>query len=977
MFNLWTILHPGRRRALSAFSTALGFSLLLLLSAQAAPPVQDRPDDGLLGPIDVRLEGSVTQPALVIGGRTVFDGEGVHLGRPQPSPDGRQVAVEVIPTGTETAYLAQIYLYSADGELIDQLSGHSPQWIDSSRLRFETTSARGFYDTSSRRVSVESVVAATPPTLAADQWPVQYPETVRVAHHPSNGCRNVAPWQIDTIPIEEYVARSVPAESPVSWSIEALKAQAVAARTYAWYKIRLGPASTPEEFGKQPYDVTDWANYQMMCDSRFPRSDQAVAETSGQYLSARNDPGHAPIIAMYSAQNSHPTRDNPAVTYLRGVPDLFGLGRALYGHGYGLSQWGAKARAEAGHNYRQILGHYYTGVYLQNATDPAQPLGGLLGLEPNGYLPPGGVRWNTLAPALPLPLQINIAAAAPLLLNGRSGVWRNLLDAPEGTPIQVSLAVSGLQQDVVTLQLDRTPPSAPSLNAPESAETHRATVQVITAADEQAGLRNDWLWQAEAFSSTVGMDNTIADALADQSTARLAQVGVQTPGYWYGPYTTAIPAGSTYRALFRLRIAGSAASRSEAIQTDRPLARLDVTDHFGDLRLGLRDLWLSDFPLDDGYAEIAVDFYIFEPPTGLEFRVQWFGEVDLAFDRIQVYRLIDGGVQNVSWPLTVGTNSPSVTAVSFDRAGNVSAPVSQTIRVTDENPPTFLSLNWPQGWQTQLPITLTATVQDLGSGLAVNSGRLHVGDQSHVAALSDPADAWAVQQLGIELSEVPEGEHVVRFEVADQLGQVRFSEEGQLRVDVTRPVPSIRALDLNGASVSAVDGWLAGPIQVEVSGEDSTSGLNGLAYVLDGQPFVLYSEPFLVDGEGSHRVRYWAEDKAGNYSLSHFFDFGIDNSGPAVNVTVVGADESAVQVEWLGQDAYSGVAGYTVETRFEGGAWQPVTLADPLTTSASFASAEVDEIRVRAVDGVGHVGEWTTRSAVPLNERLYLPHLVR
>lgn len=40
-----------------------------------------------------------------------------------------------------------------------------------------------------------------------------------------------------------------------------------------------------------------------------------------------------------------------------------------YGHGVGLSQWGAKGRAEAGQNYREILGFYYTGVALTEMPD--------------------------------------------------------------------------------------------------------------------------------------------------------------------------------------------------------------------------------------------------------------------------------------------------------------------------------------------------------------------------------------------------------------------------------------------------------------------------------------------------------------------------------------------------------------------------------------------------------------------------------
>lgn len=40
-----------------------------------------------------------------------------------------------------------------------------------------------------------------------------------------------------------------------------------------------------------------------------------------------------------------------------------------YGHGLGMSQWGAKALAEHGFNYEQILAHYYTEVKLTKIED--------------------------------------------------------------------------------------------------------------------------------------------------------------------------------------------------------------------------------------------------------------------------------------------------------------------------------------------------------------------------------------------------------------------------------------------------------------------------------------------------------------------------------------------------------------------------------------------------------------------------------
>jgi stage II sporulation protein D len=46
------------------------------------------------------------------------------------------------------------------------------------------------------------------------------------------------------------------------------------------------------------------------------------------------------------------------------APSAFTFSGGGYGHGIGLSQWGAYGMAEAGKNYQDILLHYYTGVQL-------------------------------------------------------------------------------------------------------------------------------------------------------------------------------------------------------------------------------------------------------------------------------------------------------------------------------------------------------------------------------------------------------------------------------------------------------------------------------------------------------------------------------------------------------------------------------------------------------------------------------------
>ena len=58
---------------------------------------------------------------------------------------------------------------------------------------------------------------------------------------------------------------------------------------------------------------------------------------------------------------------NPALEPLPPIPkDYFLLVKGYgAGHGVGMSQWGAKAMAERGANFRKILRHYYTGVQIK------------------------------------------------------------------------------------------------------------------------------------------------------------------------------------------------------------------------------------------------------------------------------------------------------------------------------------------------------------------------------------------------------------------------------------------------------------------------------------------------------------------------------------------------------------------------------------------------------------------------------------
>ena len=123
---------------------------------------------------------------------------------------------------------------------------------------------------------------------------------------------------VNVVNIEEYLKGVVPQEiSPSLYpEIEALKAQAVAARTYA--------VASRGQFSGEGYDLCDTARCQVYkgTEGEDPLSDRAVEETAGQILTYEGKP----INALYTATCGGHTEDAPNVfreergAYLKGVP---------------------------------------------------------------------------------------------------------------------------------------------------------------------------------------------------------------------------------------------------------------------------------------------------------------------------------------------------------------------------------------------------------------------------------------------------------------------------------------------------------------------------------------------------------------------------------------------------------------------------------------------------------------------------------
>lgn len=260
--------------------------------------------------------------------------------------------------------------------------------------------------------------------------------------------KRVAKDEIIEVPLEEYVVGVLSGEMPTSFELEALKAQAVAARSYVLKKM--------EQNIKNEYDVVDTVSNQVYLDydelkakwgidydNKISKIKQAVVETTGEYLTYNNQVIEAFFFSTSSGMtencdevfseslpylvsvDSHYDSISPSFEVNREFPlstfyQLLNLpyqekleisitkttstGRVKeltinenkftgsevysklslkstffeikqdnqvvkittkgYGHGVGMSQYGANGMAKEGYNYDEILKHYYVGTTI-------------------------------------------------------------------------------------------------------------------------------------------------------------------------------------------------------------------------------------------------------------------------------------------------------------------------------------------------------------------------------------------------------------------------------------------------------------------------------------------------------------------------------------------------------------------------------------------------------------------------------------
>ncbi len=818
--------------------------------------------------------------------------------------------------------------------------------------------------------------------LSRHSTPPAPPEFIRVRHSPYNTCREASPGQIDVLPFEEYVARVLPAEMPALWPMEALKAQAIAVRTYAWYHILQG---------REDYDVSDWVDYQVMCDAHHPRTDAATRATRGQAVFYAG----APILAMYAAQNGHPTRGADGIPYLSPVPDPVSLGAKVRGHGYGLSQWGAYLWTQRGWNAYQILAHYYPHTYLVLPPDAKGPAGSLLPLELEDMTLGRGYPLTLFAafPASPQVLTVTAHTAEGetrviLTRTEHVGAWLGAWFPPRSFssthPITLTVQVQDTMGRVWPLGEAhvRRDVRTPSISLVLPSSTVNPTFPITVATHSPArlpphiGIGDDWLWEEEAFFRDAAA-TVVTDALALDGRALVLPPHSMT----YGPYTGKLPRGRVYRAWFRLS--------TRATTVTDTVVFLDVVADKGETLLGLRALRGIEFPGPGEYREYPVDFYLAEGEDvsdDVEFRVHTLG-VPVRLDRVLVTTLPRPWTSRTgTWTLPKQEGVHRLVAKATTPTGLVSPDVPMSITLRVPHPAMTLTAQLPQGWVTGIityPWFVTTTVAPpMEGGFAIRYRR---GD--------GPWSAWSPQPLRVtsertgqviaSTREYPDGAEIY----VELRGQDEFTYEGRqvagpLRVDRHPP-----QLFISVVGSPNTHGWYTTPFTLQVKAHDLAAGLAFLETCLRANrgeilcyrtvslavPRVM-TQSIPVREEAIYTATVVAKDVLGHVSQWQRV-FALDTTPPRAFIRVPeSVTRPWVVVRWKGQDAHP-VVMYDVDVQV-GGRWQP-WLQGTHQHEGVYVGRPGDVVvfRVRARDEAGWVGPWALSPPVLLPYVMYVPYI--
>ncbi|HON64632.1 MAG TPA: SpoIID/LytB domain-containing protein [Bacilli bacterium] len=198
--------------------------------------------------------------------------------------DLRQDAIKVFinrstaVTGDNDRYHPSITLSSSGGLLVRSGSTKKTEKIAafSSIALYNEQGKVALYQGSTRKLLAEMVIVEpisdkiTVTSIGRSQGTPSYYGRMEIT--PVNGNLQL----VNNVNLEDYLKTVVPSEMPASWNLEALKAQAICARTYALADM------LNQRYAANGYHVDDSVMSQVYNNAgENPRSNQAIAETKG------------------------------------------------------------------------------------------------------------------------------------------------------------------------------------------------------------------------------------------------------------------------------------------------------------------------------------------------------------------------------------------------------------------------------------------------------------------------------------------------------------------------------------------------------------------------------------------------------------------------------------------------------------------------------------------------------------------------
>jgi hypothetical protein len=270
--------------------------------------------------------------------------------------------------------------------------------------------------------------------------------------------------QVEEMKLETYLAGVIAAEIGLDAPLEALKAQAVASRTYA------AAAQRHPEHNADVCTTAHCQKWKRVDPVAAPEIFRALSETWG--IIATHD-GQLINAFFFEHCDGH-TRNAEemhvdALAYLRGVDCSCGF-LTLKGHGVGMCQRGAIVMARRNASFEQILQHYYRGVAIIR-TGPEMPASEL---DESAFTP-----LPTESPVAPKPRTRARAAKSPAdaALKPRRRVTRRVVTRPIEEPVmpppvfEITAVPASVALKRVQITPTETDAGAPTPEPPVSAPT--------------------------------------------------------------------------------------------------------------------------------------------------------------------------------------------------------------------------------------------------------------------------------------------------------------------------------------------------------------------------------------------------------------------------------------------------------------------------------------------------------------------------